>query len=302
MISEPRSTVFMDAFELSAFTKKPFNLFTIIKGTLHSYAHQHDFFELLYVKEGFVEHSFNKSKSEIIPKGSYTFIDIGTIHEYTASKDAEILNLIFTPQLIDNSMQQIASVNEIFRYSKFNLGSTIISFPINTILCDSDGAILKIIEFLQLESKNIKPFSFTIIQQSVMSALLHILDSQSESPQKISNITQSLLEIIDKHYAEQNLLTYAASKLSYTITYISAKFKKDFGISFNEYLQIYRINKAKILLNTSNASITEISSSVGYSNVKFFRTLFKQHTNMSPTQYRNIALYDDLQSLKNTSD
>ena len=59
---------------------------------------------------------------------------------------------------------------------------------------------------------------------------------------------------------------------------ISAVFKNDFGVSFKEYLQIHRINKAKYLLDTTNMSVSDIGYAVGYSNIKFHKPIRIKHT------------------------
>ena len=94
------------------------------------------------------------------------------------------------------------------------------------------------------------------------------------------------------HYSGQNLLSTAAAELNYTIPYISAVFKAEFGINFKEYLLKCRINNAKKLLRTTDMSVSEVGSAVGYSDIKFFRKLFKKHTNMTPRQYKSAPSED----------
>ena len=52
------------------------------------------------------------------------------------------------------------------------------------------------------------------------------------------------------------------------------------------YLQRLRIETAKGLLSGSRKSIKTISYEVGYDDASFFARLFRQHTELSPNQYR----------------
>ena len=56
-----------------------------------------------------------------------------------------------------------------------------------------------------------------------------------------------------------------------------------------DYLQRLRIETAKSLLSASRKSIKTISYEVGYDDASFFARLFRQHTGLSPNQYRQHA-------------
>ena len=64
------------------------------------------------------------------------------------------------------------------------------------------------------------------------------------------------------------------------------RFKAATGDTPLEYVHRLRINAAKHLLESDVASIQEVSSSVGYDDVIFFRALFKRHTGVPPSEYR----------------
>ncbi|MEE1047003.1 MAG: helix-turn-helix domain-containing protein [Clostridia bacterium] len=274
--------------DIEVLSHKQMNGFTIINATDAALSHHHIFFEILYVVKGTVYHSVNGSSKEAMHEGDFVFIDIGTIHEYN-SYNANILNIIFTPQFIDKNMQFCFSITELFKRKAFNPETPAISFPADTVLHDTDGTLLNIIMFLKSKFENPQILSYTIMRHGIISMLMHILEPQYLRQKSVSNITESLLKMIDAHYTEQNLLTRAANKINYTIPHISATFKKDLGISFKEYLQMYRINQAKHLLDTSDMSISEVSYAVGYSDVRFFRSTFKKITNATPSQYRRSS-------------
>jgi YesN/AraC family two-component response regulator len=41
------------------------------------------------------------------------------------------------------------------------------------------------------------------------------------------------------------------------------------------------------MLEKDNASVAVVSSRVGYSDLAFFRRLFKRHTGLTPSEYRD---------------
>jgi len=64
------------------------------------------------------------------------------------------------------------------------------------------------------------------------------------------------------------------------------RFKQATGDSPLAYLQKLRVAAAKRLLESGPRSVQQISESVGYQDIAFFRSLFERHTGVSPSAYR----------------
>ena len=63
-------------------------------------------------------------------------------------------------------------------------------------------------------------------------------------------------------------------------------FKDITGQSPLEYRNGIRLEHARQLLESTNASVSEISERLGYSSQNYFCDAFKRRFNMTPTQYR----------------
>lgn len=68
--------------------------------------------------------------------------------------------------------------------------------------------------------------------------------------------------------------------------HFSRAFKKAFGETPNSFLIRLRIEKAKQMLITDNASIIEVCESIGYFSVGSFSSRFREQVGMSPSSYR----------------
>lgn len=69
-------------------------------------------------------------------------------------------------------------------------------------------------------------------------------------------------------------------------TYLYSRFHQYYHCTFNEYVSELRIKKSKELLADTLMSITDISALVGVNDRLYFSKLFKKHTKMTPTEYR----------------
>src|SRR5262249_51998470 len=64
------------------------------------------------------------------------------------------------------------------------------------------------------------------------------------------------------------------------------RFKAATGRLPSDYLRAVRIESAKAMLENDRCSVQSIATHVGYSDISFFRTLFKRSTGMTPAEYR----------------
>lgn len=96
-----------------------------------------------------------------------------------------------------------------------------------------------------------------------------------------------------RHYIEKNFtdpdlsLNLLADQCRTTTSYLSRLFKESFGINFVDYLNQYRIEKAKELLLTTDKPVKEISMTTGFNSQQNFIRVFKKHTGMTPGQFKS---------------
>ena len=67
---------------------------------------------------------------------------------------------------------------------------------------------------------------------------------------------------------------------------LSRRFKLETGESVQAFIQRLRIDRAKLLLETSHTPIEQIVAEVGYQDPSAFARRFKRHTTLTPQQYR----------------
>ena len=103
---------------------------------------------------------------------------------------------------------------------------------------------------------------------------------------KHSSAIQRAIDYIKRKYALGLTLEEVAEHAGYSPAYFSRIFREDTGMTFKEYLSELRIEKSKSLLLTSDLSITEISSMLGFNDQSYFCKLFKRATGVTPDKYR----------------
>ena len=84
-------------------------------------------------------------------------------------------------------------------------------------------------------------------------------------------------------------LEEVADYLGYSVSHLSAMFKKAMGVSTINYFNRLKIKKACSLLCDTDMKISQISHKVGISDSYYFSRLFSKIVGMSPKVYRNMA-------------
>lgn len=104
------------------------------------------------------------------------------------------------------------------------------------------------------------------------------------------------LEVIA--YMEQRLyekisLDALSRAMSFSRSYISRRFAEVCGCSVIDYFNWMKVNEAKRLIRETGMNFTEIAEELLFANSHYFSTVFKQHTGMTPSQYRRSVRTHD---------
>ena len=101
-----------------------------------------------------------------------------------------------------------------------------------------------------------------------------------------AELVYDIYEYIQKHYAESLSTDSIAKAFFISKTQLYNLFKEISGTTVTDYIQEFRLSRAKDFLINSELPIEIIGQSVGYDNLSSFCRAFKRQTALSPIQYR----------------
>lgn len=94
------------------------------------------------------------------------------------------------------------------------------------------------------------------------------------------------LDYLNRNFTLQISIENLADYIGINRTHLFRIFKEHIGMSPKEYLIQLRMKRAEELLRTSNATIKDITFSVGYLDPYLFSKMFKRFCGVSPMTYR----------------
>lgn len=241
-----------------------------------------DCLEIAFIEEGIAYYKLNMA-SMTARTGEIVIINPGTLHA------------------VDSSLQNPTKI-----WNLHIKGLHIEGLSENTLLKNRPFIILRLQEhtefvremFRQMAVLYRKTNNAPGINQFAVCMLLSLLyDMQEDSamivPDGVDNFAKQLMGYFNSHYAEALKLEEIAKEFNISSSHLSHEFTKYFGISPINYLINRRICEAKWLLGTSDATLEEISYSLGYENVNHFKNLFAKRVGCSPMQYRKGLAEND---------
>ncbi|WP_292008720.1 AraC family transcriptional regulator [Chryseobacterium sp.] len=95
---------------------------------------------------------------------------------------------------------------------------------------------------------------------------------------------ENIFTYVENNYDKEIPIEEVAKLANLTLPAFCNFFKKATQITFTEFVNRYRINKACLLM-AQNKSISECSYSCGFNNVTYFNRMFKKYTDKTPSEF-----------------
>lgn len=91
---------------------------------------------------------------------------------------------------------------------------------------------------------------------------------------------------VEKNIGREITLEELAAKAGYNKTYFVKKFKTIWATTPMQFVNDKRLEKAKLMLASTDMSITEISESTGFMCIHAFSRNFRRNFGITPSEYR----------------
>ena len=141
------------------------------------------------------------------------------------------------------------------------------------------------------DNRNISVLTGIVFAEDAITFFDWLLDRCFE--QTSANVTfpssfrlEDTLAYIESHYGENLTMTSTAEHFNLSTTYFCAQFKKKCGKSFVEYLNEYRVERAKVLLATTDQCIYMVAENVGFRDANYFSKVFKKIVHTTPENFK----------------
>lgn len=237
--------------------------------------HYHSFFELYYMREGKCNY-FIGDRSYDVVSGDIILVPCDTIHRtnYTSRSHSRLL-LNFPESFISPAiLEEAKALGYLYR---------------NRAISHQVESIFAMIEQEYMRNDSLSPHALRAYTEEL---LVLMLRHGGSGNRKISgnSVVEDTIKYIQQNYMADIRLTSAAKHISVSPEHLSRTFKQKTSFGFNEYLTLYRLQRAEqILLNEPGRSIIDVAYACGFNDSNYFSYKFKEHYGISPSKIRGGA-------------
>lgn len=255
--------------------------------------HTHDYIELAYVIEGEF-HQQILGQHITFHKGELCLIDKNCLHQdYLMNSPALVLFLGLSNNMFNEIMDENITTQKIIAFlqaallKQKNLQQYLHFKPTSSQKAEIEEYLFRLLAELQVYDAA-SPY----LCKGLMMRIFRLLSTQyefrlSKELRRTMNwvIFEEITDYIKKNFSSvtiQNLV----EEFHFHEDYFNRLIKNKTGMTYSEYVHKIRIDYSKQLLADSKLTIDEIAEAVGYNNIGYFYKLFKEHTNLTPHQFR----------------
>lgn len=156
-----------------------------------------------------------------------------------------------------------------------------------------DDYLLKPVNKLDIEQV-LKRVMSKLREMNINEKMKNLLNEASESSNDRDEFNMVCAYTKENMFHIEFSLGKMAQELGFHSNYLSSLFKRIYGIPFQEYIGIKRMEQAKLLLLSKDIKNFEIAQAIGYDDVNYFITKFKKTYGISPKQFRLAVLNNEI--------
>ncbi len=102
-------------------------------------------------------------------------------------------------------------------------------------------------------------------------------------------VVRKAMVYLHEHYMDSISLEDTARYVSMSKEYLARCFHQEMGVTLVTYLNRYRVNQAKALLEKGERNLTEIALETGFSSSAYFSRVFRKEVGMNPRDYIRVT-------------
>lgn len=242
----------------------------VIKPTV---PHKHaNYYELILLEQGGGYHQIDDHQYDVSPPIAY-FLKPGQTHCWNFSRIPTGFVILFREELLTRECLDIV----------YNL-------PTNIPLSDSQALFELSGQFCRDYRKPVSPAILTTFLQLILLKINEGMTTPAAASQLFSPVYYQFKTLVNEHFLKVKKIQAYAKMLHIPPAQLTSICKNASGKTPTMLLNERIVLEAKTLLSNTHLSIKEITDVLDFSDASNFVKFFKLYTNLTPGQYRELAM------------
>ena len=250
--------------------------------------HAHEFYEIVYVSDGFCLHVCNDTSS-LIMAGDILALRPGDAHRYCGQGNVQIVNFLFLPDALGRLMDDVQTLPGMADFFSGDLSRDwLLHRHLSLLDRERVQAFFREMERERAEKKvgwalrgHALLLDFMVFFSRTFSARFPV--RQADTPY-MGHVSGALAEI-EARYHENLTIREIAVSLGINADYLTRQFRRTMGITPIEYLRRYRFARALECLRQQQP-VSEVCQATGFRHISHFSREFKALFDMTPSAFQ----------------
>ena len=216
--------------------------------------HNHDFYEIIYIVSGKIEHTIENVKS-ILETGDVIIISPNVKHSLLFIDSSSSRDIMISTALYDGFCNLVPQISELI---KDNDGFFSMHLTIPELL-EFENSVNNILSEIDVFHKRIKIISFlTNFFNKIYLSSQDIIVSENHIQEDTPPFIRKIIANMNKSNFLQSNISNLVKDTGYAHPYVCRVFKKYIGVSITDYYQKIRISHVAYYLKPTNSVILGI--------------------------------------------
>lgn len=241
-------------------------------GDWQSILHSHSYMEILFITDG--EGTFKTPEKEThIRKGEIIIINPTSLHTLLSHPTNHLEYAAFSIE------------NTVFMHEKYDKQQDVFIYDFSRDF-EELFDVLRVIEREESERRQFWQLAINNETNKLMLFILRntSLESHLYTPEEKSGPLLAIHRYLTSRYQEDITLEKLSEIFFLNKYYIAHAFKERYGKSIITLLKEIRCNEAEELLKSTDLSISEVATQVGFNSVSYFSSTYKKIKGETPQQ------------------
>jgi len=236
--------------------------------------HWHDCFEIELVLRGSAVQILNGQRYEMCP-GDIYMLNPTDFHSIETS-GATVYNIMFSEEMLNKDvLQKILSIEKNVYFHLDSKEMQNVEFLISRMLYE----FVHYTDYSDTIIQNLMEYLFIIVLRKCEFDL-------GENKETGNNRIREAVLYLHSHFRENPSLTLLSEVAGLNKNYFSSLFKTTTGKTYKEYISTLKLDYAKKLVMTSEASVKDVCLASGFNSLTNFLKAFKEQFGVSPGTMR----------------
>ena len=249
--------------------------------------HSHENVELIFLQGGASTYDFSGMPHVDLAGGQFLLVPAKTRHRggQDIRMPSELCGIVLEPfsrKAVSGSVftnQDIAGMRRIFGGEQPRVETM-------------NGALRALVKALVAELQTFKNETQDGVKKARVRSLICLTLIEAASildisrPRAATGMAVAAENFLRKHHIEKVTMDNLAEHLGLSRARMFEVFKKETGLSPNDYLQRHRVECCKALLSGTDRTITDIALETGFGSSQYFSRVFRKYCGMTPMEFR----------------